>query len=71
MSEILPTLSRLSKVFQTENLPFTSVKPAVESTKSVILSLHAHTSRNTVDWQKELRAYAGKCDLTNVNSVGY
>lgn len=52
MSEILPTLS---KVFQTENLPFTSVKPAIESAKSTIHSLHSHTKSNTADWQKELR----------------
>ncbi len=55
MAEILPIFSRLSKIFQLENLDFSSIKPAVRRAKESISTLKHISERNLADWQKELR----------------
>ena len=68
MAEVLPILSRLSKVFQTKNLPFDSVRPAVLRAKSALNSLCSSSEESDADWQHELDTYMETNSLTSANS---
>ena len=57
MAEMLPNLTRLSKIFQTENLSFTSIKPAVTCAKITQCGVDIISMNNTFDWQHELSTY--------------
>ena len=57
MVEVLPILTRLSKIFQTENLSFTSIKPAVTRAKSTLHGVDITSMNKTSDWQHELDTY--------------
>ena len=54
MAEVLPILSRLSKVFQTENLPFSAVPPALRRAKTALDGLLASSQTDSADWQTDL-----------------
>ena len=54
MAEVLPVLSRLPKVFQTEDLPFGSVSPALKCTLQGIETCNDH---GIADWEKEVTSW--------------
>ena len=57
MAEVLPVLSRLSKVFQTENLAFSAVTPALRSAVATLEGIKTCNEHGSADWQKEVAAW--------------
>ena len=50
-------LTQLSKVFQTENLSFTSIKPAIARTKCTLQGIDVTSMNNSADWQHDFELY--------------
>ena len=57
MAEVLPILTRLSKVFQTENLSFTAIKPAIARANSTLQGIDITSMNSSADWQHEFDTY--------------
>ena len=55
-------------LWQTENLSFTSIKPAVTCAKSTLHDVDITSMNNTSDWQHELSTYMESSALSNGNS---
>ena len=69
MSEILPILSHLSRIFQIENFNFGAIKPALERAKKSITTLKSLSLIGKADWQKELTEWEDQ--YVDGSSSGY
>ena len=71
MAVVLPILTRLSKVLQTENLSITSIKPAIARASSTLQGIDVTSMINSADWQHDFEMYIEANELPDGDATDF